>query len=169
MWFHPTKQVVSQTAEQRTPTSVVVSPHSSDTPSTIGQITPTRKMLFERTPGVMSGRSSLLSGNRGFYGEDQPSIAESRQESEIEDLRQENQRKDDQLRTLHERFQHIQSGLGSIDQERNNLVEKSKRLEKEKLEIQTQLELREREIRALVKRCASQEEKMMNWTCVVWP
>lgn len=128
----------------------VVSPIDSTTesPSTIGVITPTRRMLFERTPRTALSRQTA------------DVSVESRQDMEINDLKLSNHRKDNQLRVLHERFHHIQQGLGSIDEERSSLVEKAKKLEKEKKHIQRQLELREREILALVKRCASQEEKM---------
>lgn len=164
MWFDPTQRAIPQTAEKaRSPAGMtLVSPTSSgaDTPSTIGQITPTRKMLFERTPHQQ--RSSVMSQTRPSTSRRSTSgqSIESRQEEEIQDLRSANEQKDGQLRVLHQRFHTIQQGLGSIDQERSNLVEKAKQLEKEKRNIQKQLALREREIQALVKRCASQEEKM---------
>ena len=135
------------------PVTSLISPSTPtvvETPSTtIGRITPTRRMLFDRStardaPSV-SGRSSFES-------------AESRQE--LEDLRRSCKKKDDQIKNLHQRFHTIQQGLGSIDQERSTLVEKAKKLEKEKRQIQRQLEIREQEILALVQRCASQEEKI---------
>ncbi|KAL3931542.1 MAG: hypothetical protein SGBAC_011260 [Bacillariaceae sp.] len=65
-----------------------------------------------------------------------------------------------EVKALHHRFNAIQMGLGSIDHERELLVEKSKELEKEKLTLENQLQLRDNEIHALVKRCANQEEKL---------
>ena len=94
-------------------------------------------------------------------GRDLPSTAGGTSEqSTIDGLISANQRKEEQLQSLHDKFLNIQHGLGSIDQERNLLVEKSDQLESEKRQIRRQLILREKEILALVKRCASQEEKM---------
>ncbi|CAJ1942340.1 unnamed protein product [Cylindrotheca closterium] len=69
-----------------------------------------------------------------------------------------------EVKALHARFNAIQSGLGSIDHERVQLVEKSKELEEEKLALEEQLELRDNEIHALVKRCANQEEKIREYS-----
>lgn len=69
-----------------------------------------------------------------------------------------------EVKVLHARFNAIQMGLGSIDQERALLVDKSKKLEDEKKELERQLQLRDNEIIALVKRCASQEERMREYS-----
>ncbi|KAL3923093.1 MAG: hypothetical protein SGILL_001851, partial [Bacillariaceae sp.] len=70
-------------------------------------------------------------------------------------------KRDDRNAATHtHRFNHIQQGLGTINEERNQLMERTKKVEKEKKLVQKQLELREREILTLVKRCASQEEKL---------
>jgi chromosome segregation ATPase len=93
--------------------------------------------------------------------DDLPSTAGGTYElSTIDDLISANQQKEQQLQSLHDKFLNIQQGLGSIDQERNLLFEKSGQLESEKRQIKRQLILREKEILALVKRCTSQEEKM---------
>ena len=139
-------ELIEGTRLQKTPkmTSIgmtIVSP--SEPESRLEVISPARKNLFERTPAPSD------------------TIDESReQQSELEHLKRSHEKKDSQLRLLHERFTHIQRGLGSIDGERSALLEKTKNLEKEKKHIQKQLEMREREILALVKRCASQEEKL---------
>lgn len=137
----------------------VVSPTESVSPLDT-RMTPTRRMLFQR---------KRLTSNQGTtdYVNEVSDVEESRDDipysnlnNELYHLRSANKKKDGQLRLLHERFNHIQNGLGTIDDERTNLLEKAKKLEKEKKLIQKQLQLREREILALVKRCASQEEKM---------
>jgi len=69
-----------------------------------------------------------------------------------------------EVKALHARFNAIQSGFGSIDHERVQLVEKSKELEEEKFALEEQLELRDNEIHALVKRCATQEEKIREYS-----
>ena len=69
-----------------------------------------------------------------------------------------------EVKALHARFNAIQSGLGSIDHERVQLVEKSKELEEEKFALEEQLELRDNEIHALVKRCATQEAKIREYS-----
>jgi len=114
-------------------------------------VSPGRRRLFERrtTP---SEQSELTDRSN--------ETPEIRDQAELLQLREKNTRTESQLRVLHERFHHIQKGLGSIDQERATLVGKAEKLEKEKKEIQRQLELRDKEILALVKRCASQEERM---------
>eukprot|EP00980_Cylindrotheca_fusiformis_P008244 scaffold1736_cov127-Cylindrotheca_fusiformis.AAC.58 len=71
-----------------------------------------------------------------------------------------------EVKVLHARFNAIQMGLGSIDQERALLVEKAKKLEKEKEDLEQQVQLRDNEIIALVKRCASQEERMREYSKV---
>ena len=142
-----TTQTATSLISPSTPSVVV------ETPSTraIGRITPTRRMLFDRST-ARDAPSTSASARSSFES------AESRQE--LEDLRRSCKKKDDQIKNLHQRFNTIQQGLGSIDQERNTLVEKAKKLEKEKRQIQIQLEIREQEILALVQRCASQEEKI---------
>ena len=131
---------------RRTPMGMsVVSPSESISieESPLDVKTPARRLLFARTPAPSSRND------------------ESRdQQSEVEQLRTSCKKKDTQIRVLHDRFHSIQQGLGSIDEERSALVEKAKKLEKEKKYLQKQLELREREILTLVKRCASQEEYM---------
>jgi chromosome segregation ATPase len=71
---------------------------------------------------------------------------------------------EEEVKVLHARFNAIQMGLGSIDQERALLVDKSKKLEEEKLVVEQQLQLRDNEIIALVKRCAAQEERMREYS-----
>jgi chromosome segregation ATPase len=129
-----------------------VSPADSVSPID-ARMTPIRKSLFQ---------SKRLTSNRRRKDSFAPSFEnDSRDDSSvIENLRSANKKKDGHLKILHDRFTSIQKGLGSIDQERNELVEKAKRLDKEKKVILKQLELREREILSLIKRCASQEEKM---------
>ena len=80
--------------------------------------------------------------------------------AEIAELILANQRKDDKLRVMHQKLEEIEKGLGSIDEKRLALEDKCAKLETEKMQIQRQLNLREKEISALAKRCASQEEKM---------
>lgn len=144
-----------QQKQQQTPAGMtLVSPTTSsmaETPSTIGRITPTRRMLFDRT----TPRNTLPS---------RPSMDSVESRQEIEDLRLSCKKKDNEIRDLHHRFQSIQVGLGSIDQERATLVEKAKTLEKEKKQLQRQLDIREKEILVLVQRCASQEEKLRGST-----
>ena len=137
------------TAAPSTPIGMnIVSPISTDI--TNSPRSPTRRNLIDRrTPP-----SCLISEVT-----EEP-YSELRDQAEIEDLREKNTRTESQLRVLHERFHHIQEGLGTIDQERATLVGKAEKLEQEKKAIQRQLELRDKEILSLVKRCASQEERM---------
>ena len=129
----------------------IVSPMDSVSPINT-RMTPIRKSLFQRR---------LITSNKRRKDSFIPHVDDSRDDfSEIESLKSANKKKDGHIKVLHERFTHIQNGLGSIDEERNQLIEKEKRLDKEKKVIQKQLELREREILTLIKRCASQEEKM---------
>jgi hypothetical protein len=136
-----------------------------DTPSTVAspqdpRMTPTRRMLFQRkrlssnaygasTPSTYftpRQNDENSGGSRGV-------IARWTNNSPANE--QENQNK-----KIQDRFVSIQKGLGSINEERNELLVKSKQLEQEKKQIAKQLKLREREILALIKRCAAQEEKM---------
>ena len=130
----------------------VVSPMEHMSPMNT-RMTPIRKSLFQRRRITSSKRRK-----DSFV----PHVEEDCRDdsSEFESLKSANRKKDGHLKALQDRFSHIQKGLGSIDEERNQLVEKAKRLDKEKKLIQKQLELREREILTLIKRCASQEEKM---------
>ena len=120
------------------------------------RMTPVRKSLFQR------GRISSTKRRKNSFSPhtEDDSRDDSRDSREIMSLKSANKKKDGHLKVLQERFTHMQKGLGSIDEERSQLVEKAKLLDKEKKVIQKQLELREREILALIKRCASQEEKM---------
>ena len=83
---------------------------------------------------------------------------------EMREIKEENERTKGQLRVLHQKLRHIETGLRSIDEERSKLEGRCCELETEKQEIQKQLNLREKEIAALTRRCASQEEKMKEAT-----
>ena len=134
----------------------VVSPGDSVSPLD-SRMTPIRKSLFQKR---------FITSNRRKKQEETIVHVEKKDNdtrddvNEMEHLRSANKKKAGQLKILHDRFTHIQKGLGSIDEERNGLVEKVRKLDKEKKFIQKQLELREKEILSLIKRCASQEEKM---------
>lgn len=138
----------------------VVSPAESVSPLDT-RMTPTRRMLFQRKRlSSAQARSVATEVSDVDVVEGRDDDPDNRINDELYHLRSANKKKDGQLKLLHERFNHIQNGLGTIDEERTLLIEKAKKLEKEKKLIQKQLQLREREILALVKRCASQEEKM---------
>ena len=131
----------------------VVSPGDSVSPLD-ARMTPIRRSLFQKRRTTSSKRS--IPENINHIEEDSRDDA-----NEKENLGSTNKKKKDgKLKVLHDRFTHIQNGLGSIDEERNALVGKARKLDKEKKFIQKQLELREKEILSLIKRCASQEEKV---------
>jgi chromosome segregation ATPase len=130
----------------------VVSPGDSVSPLD-ARMTPIRRSLFQKRRTTSSKRI--------------PETAIHIEEDSMDDTNEKEnlgstkkKKKDGKLKVLHDRFTHIQNGLGSIDEERNHLVEKARKLDKEKKFIQKQLELREKEILSLIKRCASQEEKV---------
>jgi chromosome segregation ATPase len=135
----------------------VVSPSESVSPID-SRMTPTRKMLFQR-------RRLSSQSRKGTSPLEPVQIVEDDTRDDIplvsNHLRSSSgHKRDGQMKLIQDRFDHIQHGLGTIDEERNQLLERTKELEKEKKLVQKQLELREREILTLVKRCASQEEKM---------
>ena len=130
----------------------VVSPMESMSPMDT-RMTPVRKSLFQRRRISSSKRRK----DAFIPHMEDDSRDDSRDSREIASLKSANKKKDGHLKVLQERFTHIQKGLGSIDEERSQLVEKAKLLDREKKLIQKQLELREREILALIKRCASHE------------
>ena len=133
----------------------VVSPPMEAASPIDARMTPIRKSLFQKRRLTSSRRKKEKDSFMTLIDDD------SRDESnDIEILIPANMKKNGHLKVLHDRFNHIQKGLGSIDEERTQLVEKAKQLDKEKRFIQKQLELREREILTLIRRCASQEEKM---------
>lgn len=68
--------------------------------------------------------------------------------------------KNDQLAILNDKFQKITSGLGLLEEERKGLKESVKSLEAEKKKVSRHLNIREKEVMSLVKRCAEQEEKL---------
>ncbi len=131
----------------------VVSPSESVSPLD-SKMTPTRKMLFQRR------RLSSHSRGNGTSPLEPVRIEDDTRDEEEHNVRSSFHNRDGRMNSLHDRFNHIQQGLGTIDEERNQLLERTKKLEREKKLVQKQLELREREILTLVKRCASQEEKM---------
>jgi chromosome segregation ATPase len=110
-----------------------------------GNSSPSRKQIIER------GRAPPTTSQRS---------ARSRHSKESDQRDQTG----DEVKVLHERFNLIQLGLGSIDQERALLVDKAKNLEEEKATLEQQLELRDKEIHALVKRCATQEGKIREYS-----
>ena len=104
----------------------IVSPASSvASASHLGMLTPSRKYITDanntKPPASTEGRPPPSSQH-----------ARSRASSEKRDQTEE------EVRVLHERFNQIQKGLGSIDQERALLVEKSQKLEQEKKDLERQ-------------------------------
>jgi chromosome segregation ATPase len=133
----------------------VASPQMEAASPIDARMTPIRKSLFQKRRLATSKRKKEKNSFMTRIDDD------SRDESNDIEIRiPANMQKNGHLKVLQDRFNHIQKGLGSIDEERTQLVEKAKQLDKEKRFIQKQLELREREILALIRRCASQEEKM---------
>lgn len=84
--------------------------------------------------------------------------------NKLKEREEENQRAEQQLRTLNDKFHQVHKGLVQIDQERETLRNAKDQLEKEKKEIQRQLDIREKEVLLLAKRCSSQEQKMKEST-----
>ena len=72
----------------------------------------------------------------------------------------------EKLQLLQGKLEKIQVGLRAIDQERRELVDKCQRLELEKSRIEQQLQLREREIGTLSKRCAQQTAQVKEATLI---
>jgi chromosome segregation ATPase len=83
---------------------------------------------------------------------------------QVKVLAEESQRKDEKLRILNDQLHDIQRGLSQIDDERIRLQRKVQQLEDDKRKVHQQLDLREAEVLTLVKRCASQEEKVKEST-----
>ncbi|KAG7357310.1 chromosome segregation protein [Nitzschia inconspicua] len=137
----------------------VVSPSESVSPLD-SRMTPTRKMLFQRRRLSSQSRNGASPLEPVQIVEDENRDNVSIVSDHMRPSSAHRRSNDKQMQHLYDRFNHIQQGLGTIDEERNELLERTKKLEKEKKLIQKQLELREREILTLVKRCASQEEKM---------
>lgn len=78
----------------------------------------------------------------------------------LHEREEENKRAEQQLRILNDKFHQVHKGLVHIDEEREKLRIAKDQLEKEKKEIQRQLDIREKEVLLLARRCSSQEEKM---------
>mmetsp|Transcript_38734 Transcript_38734/g.56558 ORF Transcript_38734/g.56558 Transcript_38734/m.56558 type:complete len:1127 (-) Transcript_38734:202-3582(-) len=84
--------------------------------------------------------------------------------SELLDLLKERdaelQTKDEQLRILNTKFHQITNGLAQIESERQLLRETNTKLESDHKKTSRHLNIREKEVMALVQRCAEQEEKL---------
>ena len=81
-------------------------------------------------------------------------------QSRLKEREEENERKDQELRNLNDKFHEIHKGLVVVEEERQKLNQSKKRLEDEKQKIQSLLDMREKEVLSLVRRCSAQEEKM---------
>lgn len=79
---------------------------------------------------------------------------------QLQEQHEENQRKDQELRNLNDKFHDIHKGLVEVEEERQKLLQSKQQLEIEKKKIQGQLEMREKEVLSLVRRCSSQEGKV---------
>ena len=79
---------------------------------------------------------------------------------QLQEQQEENQRKDQELRNLNDKFHDIHKGLVEVEEERQRLRQSKQQLEIEKKKIQGQLDMREKEVLSLVRRCSSQEEKV---------
>ena len=84
--------------------------------------------------------------------------------TKLHEREEENKRAEQQLRILNDKFHQVHKGLVHIDEERDKLRNAKDQLEKEKKEIQRQLDIREKEVLLLARRCSSQEEKMREST-----
>ena len=80
--------------------------------------------------------------------------------SQLMEQAKENKRKDQELRNLNDKFHEVHKGLLGVEEERQRLRLSMQRLENEKRKIQSQLDIREKEVLSLARRCSSQEEKM---------
>mmetsp|Transcript_43236 Transcript_43236/g.104709 ORF Transcript_43236/g.104709 Transcript_43236/m.104709 type:complete len:1265 (-) Transcript_43236:194-3988(-) len=138
-----------------TPSPGIVSPQDP-------RMTPTRRMLFQKKR--LSSTTKGASTPSSYFTPRQDDDSGSRRVTGHWTNGSSSSDHKKQSKKIQDRFNSIQRGLGSIDEERNTLIEKSKQLEQEKKQIGKQLKLREREILALVKRCATQEEKMREAT-----
>ena len=67
---------------------------------------------------------------------------------------------DEVVTTLRIRLEMIHQGLHSVESNRTKLTETAQALSKERKELQHQLEMREKELQSLSKRCAQQSEKL---------
>jgi chromosome segregation ATPase len=74
--------------------------------------------------------------------------------------------KDNQLRILNDKFHQITDGLGQIEEERTLLRKNAEDFEKEKKKLKRHLDIREKEVMALVQRCGEQDENVKKSTLI---
>eukprot|EP00550_Attheya_septentrionalis_P000437 CAMPEP_0198292418 /NCGR_PEP_ID=MMETSP1449-20131203/11985_1 /TAXON_ID=420275 /ORGANISM="Attheya septentrionalis, Strain CCMP2084" /LENGTH=1106 /DNA_ID=CAMNT_0043991451 /DNA_START=279 /DNA_END=3599 /DNA_ORIENTATION=- len=74
--------------------------------------------------------------------------------------------KDNQLKVLNDKFRQITDGLGQIEEERTLLRKNAEDFDKEKKKLKRHLDIREKEVMALVQRCGEQHEKVKESTLI---
>ena len=93
-------------------------------------------------------------------GDDLAATAKAGIMERLEESEKENLRKDNEIELLNEKFQRIKNGLLKIDEERESLRQSKKAMEGETSELRRQLDMREKEVISLVRRCTLQEDRV---------